>query len=128
MECLPFATVPSFQCAQMELDKSVLPGYPLYLPFTLCEDGEGHPMRNLRTSCSTELAVSWPEPGRVRNLQISKLPWANLIKFCHLHPLHIFEFSKIHSHLRCVQEWKDFSMLIMQTFTAQQGEFSRGNG
>lgn len=59
-----------------------------------------------------------PEPLRVRNFQILKLPWANLINFCHLHPLHIFEFAKIHSHLRCIQEWKDFGMLIMQNFTA----------
>jgi hypothetical protein len=37
----------------------------------------------------------------VRNFQISKLPWANLINFCHLYPLHIFEFSNIiHSHLK----------------------------
>ena len=46
--------------SRVELDESVLPGYPLYSPFTLCEDGEGYPMRNLCTSCSTKLAVSWP--------------------------------------------------------------------
>lgn len=107
-ECLPLATVPSSQHAQLELDKLSSLG-------THCIS----PSSSVRMESATQwetsaqaAQLSWlwvgPEPGRVRNFQISKLPWADLINFCHLHPFHIFEFSKIHSHLRCVQEWKDF--------------------
>lgn len=75
-------------------------------------------MRSLHPACSAELAVSWPRAMEGEKLSNFKTALGQFNKLLPPHPLHIFEFSKIHSHLRCIQDWKDFGMLIMQNFTA----------